>query len=818
MIKVNIPVSPDEEAYLAVLDRQVEEDRKAAESLVIPGAKILREASEGPLKYLTPIFVDVETTKTDEISIKKMTFREYLARAELLSLAIAVGDTRPRIYFSPTLPGVQAQAKIITPAVIQAMRVLAEDPNNVWVGYNMAFDSRVLVEKCHLPYPKNVWCAMEGAMAAWPELPGGYSLDNCSCRLGLPPEKRKFKINLDELGRLKEKLSTGRIVETVKLRDDVQAEFKAVFQLNGLEFPDMIDLMTFNMILEFYNVQDVVSLQEIYYRQIGRLPEREQNTALRTHQQRRHLLRVEPERLENLIEKLDEAAYAAEMDAQEYLTEEQSRDIFNRDSGALTSLRYLRLRDVINTMQDDPTDDFTSTSLKKLSPVQLARNPTVSAVLEQTTRVGKMLSHKRRSAIFKGVSDVYCELGYARAHTMRFSSPSFAKGLNLHNIPKRDVVIAKPIRQCYMAPSGKVFVRGDLANVEYRVVGFLTECKTVFEMFLHDVFVDPYCATWKAMVGIQINKKDPARQIAKQAVLALGFCMSPTGFAKVLLRAISDKLVTLDDIKAVAAANNWPPPPSYLFSRIIKNLGCSALIATVAYHIHRLFNLAHPEFAQTAEWLVKTVGRVAACAPGSIGIAEAERWLDYSYSLPLAPNRDKIGLEIDHYPFEGKPTIRVRCGYWPATVCWREPEMRCIAGFGEQRGAALTIRKANGLHKNFTPQLAIENVTQAAARNALCEGLEQLAKLGYSDVIHIHDEAFLIVDKNRASVLHAREALLKVFGPGHTLSCGWAALVKPKEISVTESMWEEEADFDPTKGNRWGRIEQNEPDCLENLP
>jgi hypothetical protein len=151
-------------------------------------------------------------------------------------------------------------------------------------------------------------------------------------------------------------------------------------------------------------------------------------------------------------------------------------------------------------------------------------------------------------------------------------------------------------------------------------------------------------------------------------------------------------------------------------------------------------------------------------------------------------------------------------------VCWREPNVRHISGFNEQRGPSLTIRKANGLFKNFSPQLAIENVTQAAARNALCEGLDQLAKLGYADVLHIHDEAFLLVDKNRAAVLHAREALLKVFGPGHNLSCGWAALVKPKEISVTESMWEEEADFDPTKGNRWGRIEQNQPDCLENLP
>jgi hypothetical protein len=1091
------PVSADEQQFLDRIAATIQEEEEAAESLVL--SDVPRGAYEGPLKTLIPVFFDVESTKTDEISIRKMTFREYLKRADLHSISIAIGQSTPRVYFAKDWQGLHEGASVIDDSVLTALRRLALDPRYVWVAFNASFDTRVLMEKCGTSYPVNVWCAMEGAMAAWPELPEGYSLDNCSIRLGLPFDQRKLKLNLDEFARIRERLNSGKVVKVSDLRDDIVAEFAKLADL-----PTFIDRQTLSLLLERYNNQDVVALREIYYRQIARLPECEQWTALRTHQQRRHLLRVDQENLDALIEELDKAAYGAEAQAMEYLTEAQARDVFNRDSGSLSSLRYLRLRGVINALKDDVDDEFASTSLKVISPVMLARNPTINAILEQTTRAGKMLHHKRRSAMFRGLKDVYCELGYARAHTFRFSSPSIAKGLNLHNClaydtllltnrgwvpilqlnkedllwdgiqyvpfarvtvegtrstikvgaveitpehpvlslgqkvpageltlyqqaqfavdglcstlrglqqnecesavtsaakklfelwcisanlwdaadvpidvppsmslpasqrttwpskdgdtlisciadtlnrtdhsghfrrelitalgcaksgwsiqsltmhtsklflagmteifcsiastisegmnretldsyrrsivtiieeilsdfrpekrsrntasgsafrtsqgigvsstdvfdirgagprerflangglvfncPKHDVQIAKPVRRCFKAPEGMVLVRGDLANVEYRLEGWLTQCRTVEAMFADSVFADPYCQAWKAMTGLIITKTDPTRQVAKQAVLGLGFCMSPTGYAKVLLKVIASKVVTMRDLEIIVDSNGWGLPPDNHFQRIIRTLGCAPVIATTAYHIHRVFNSAHPEFSQTAAWLVKVMGYIAECPCGVLGWDLAQERINMMYESPLAPDRNRIGLHIDRYPFEGKPTVRVCCGIWPETVCWREPCLRYVGRPGEGRKLMLTVRKSNGLFKPFTPQLAIENVTQASARNALCMGLEQLDRLGYRDVIHIHDEVFLIVPRKREAVLAARDALLTTFGPNHKLPYGWAVLVKPKEITVTESLWEEESDVDPKVGDRWGKIERNDPDCLEDLP
>jgi hypothetical protein len=145
----------------------------------------------------------------------------------------------------------------------------------------------------------------------------------------------------------------------------------------------------------------------------------------------------------------------------------------------------------------------------------------------------------------------------------------------------------------------------------------------------------------------------------------------------------------------------------------------------------------------------------------------------------------------------------------------------------DRSDSRLSILKSTGQIKTFTRQLAIENITQAAARNMLCWGVAELERLGFPNCIHVHDEILIITPRNREAVLAAREAMLKVFGPHGNSPLGWATLVKPDEISITESMWEEETDImlpfvnkeGKTIGNdRWGKIERNEPGCLNNLP
>lgn len=395
---------------------------------------------------------------------------------------------------------------------------------------------------------------------------------------------------------------------------------------------------------------------------------------------------------------------------------------------------------------------------------------------------------------------------------------------------------------------------GDRAFIVHNCEGYLTGCKTVIDMFNPavggNINNDPYMLAWKAMTGATIkDKKDPVRQVSKSAVLGLGYAMASTGYAKVLLTALSDpgSGVTEDLLRQTILESGWGRPDGGQIEQIIEKLGCSQVVALAAFHINRVFNEAHPEFKQTAYWLVDVVKSIASCGTGSIGRDAAREAIELAYAKSTAPDRNLINLFIDDDPLPRYPSIRVACGHWGPTVCWREPYMRRNPFDPEDRGPRLTIRKSAGrvgTFKSFSPQLAIENVTQAAARNALCMGLLKLKSRGFMDVIHVHDEIMIICKRDRDSVLAARDALLWAFGPKHDMPYAWSILVKPEEVTVTQSLFEDEDDIaefitkkdptDPKKkklilgadgkpakfpgGHRWHKIEQNLPGCLDNLP
>lgn len=729
---------------------------------------VKRGATEGPLKDLIPVFLDVETWMTPEIRLGIMTLRQYLAKTHLTAMAIAIGDEEPDVYSMPDgkfLPDDEA--------LVDVLIALALDPKYVFVAHNGAFDIRVLRFLLGLPQPQHVWCTLEGAMGAWPEMPGGYSLGNLGERLGFASDLVKIQIDLHNC-------TDAELLE--------------------------------------YNKRDVKSEQELYYRQVALLPGLEQEVALRTHRQRQYSFEIDQGKLDHLMIELENQASYAEQQAEQYITSDQMKDIFNRDDGYLKSVRSKRLLDILNESMDA---DLNSTSLKKISPLKLARSPKVAALLTETSRVAKMLSHKRRSIIFKDISTVDVELGYMRAHTGRFSSPSVGKGLNLHNIPKHDKSIAKPVREIFRLPKTLCFVRADLSNVEYRVEGKLTNCRAVFKMFEEslggDPFNDPYSMAWKSMTAQKINKADPIRQVAKAAVLGLGFCMGPTGYCRgSLLTALANKKsgITEDVLRKIVIDLGWKMPDNNGVKRITDDLGCSIIPALASYHIHRVFNEAHPEFSRVADWLVRVVTNVSSAPTKS----DAKYSIDNGYKLLAAPDRNMIGLEVDDDETFFTPSIRVRCGDWPRTVCWREPKLRPTVFLGGATDHRLTILKSTKQFKPFTRQLAIENVTQAAARNGLCWAVGELEKEGFPDVLHVHDEILIITPRNRESILAARDAMVRIIGPNGRHPMGWAVLIKPSEISVTESMWEAEEDVDPKKGDRFGKIERNEPGCLDNLP
>ena len=1058
--------------------------------------QIHRGAVEGPLATLIPVYLDVETyfNPGKGISLESMTLRQYLSKTYLTAMAVAIGDEEP-MYFATKKGKLDKEAT----ELVNLLRELAADPMYVFIAHNAAFDMRVLRFLLDIPHPVNVWCTMEGAMGAWPEFPGGFSLGNLSHTLPFPDNCKKREINLEE----------GHYSE-----DEMR----------------------------LYNIADVLALRELYQQQIARLPACEQEVALMTHNVRKFHFEVNQERLENLMVELDAAAADAEQAVENMrwdnfasdegenegetriasdgrlLTDDDIRNIFNREDpsnpGALKSIRSARLKNIIK-LRFNATPNVTS--YKKLAPAWQAKNVEATNVIREVSRANKMLSHSRRSKVLIGVDEVDVELGYMRAHTGRFSSPSQGKGLNLHNCisvrsliltergwvpilslnkedklwdgvafvefaevtyegtrstikvgaaeitpehpvvvlgqkkdagsltlcqqvqcvagglsstlrgivsapceslamdaakkllenfrtstklldavdaliddrreldqtssqrkissssardsiicaidvdtrataqfrrlmvrslpdqssvqecfqngnkthtsisttskqfldgtievlrliesticadtnreisdllltgitcvidallcgpkmanqspttpsgtacptdglttytdkavfevrgvgpraiyivdctatgncPKHEKLVAKPVRKTFNIPSDKCLVRGDLANVEYRVAGWLTDCPTVIKMFDETKggsrFADPYIVSWKSMTNVSITKESPIRQVSKSAVLGLTFSMSPQGYAAVLMRVLADKSsgVTLKTLEQMIADLGWKADDSRT-NYIIEKCGCSYPVAVASYNIHALFNNSHLELGQTAEFLVRAVSAV--CASGQ-SVEKANIALDRLYRGESAPDRNKIDLIPEFDGLGAGLNLRVKCGPWVPTVCWRNIGMR-YNKFQKDSASRLTIVKAGGLEKVFTKQLAIENVTQAAARNALCSGLLELKhKYGVNNVLHIHDEIMIICDRNRQAVLDARDQLTSVYGPKSTHPLDWAVLIKPSDISVTSSLWEEELDLLPPtekngfKGNdRWRKIEEGVEGCLDNLP
>ena len=755
--------------------------------IVAAGQKLIstrrRGATNGPLSKLIPVFVDVETYMNERrgISLSTMTLRQYIKNSHLTSIAVALADSETEVWQTPN--------GHLSDGLIELLTNLANDPRYVFVCHNAAFDIRVLRFMLGIPQPKNVWCTVEGAMGAWPECVGGYSLKALGSFLDLP--KHMLKIDVEE------------------------AYGKSLERLSGEELCQ-------------YNKRDVESMREIYYSQIACLPAQEQEIALMTHHVRQFHFVIEPTALNGLIEKLDLNANDAQENASELISMEQIAEVFNRNTpdGSLRSVRVQRLSKLI-TKKWNIT--LPTTSLKKLSPILQAQYPEVTDLLKQTSRANKMISHGRRSKIFIGVPEVDVELGYARAHTFRFSSPSSGKGLNLHNVPKHDKSVAEPIRKVFRMPPDKCLVRGDLANVEFRVEGWLTDAVKVFKMFDPilggNINNDPYCMSWKAMTSIEISKKDPVRQVAKSAVLGLGYCMGAPGYANVLLGVLADKKSKVTEEKLYEMSINLGWRKNHRLNYIREKTNCSEIVALAAYNIHRLFNETYPEYTRVADWLFNAIETMAQVCGGSADNAKSV--IERLYAQTTAPDRNKIGLEVDPDERDGV-SVRVRCGPWTPTVCWRQPLVRSV--YKDDRAEPkLTILKATGEQKPFTKQLAIENVTQSAARNALCYGLLELKKRGVMDILHIHDEVMIITDRKRDAVLAARQHLIDVFGPGNNHPMDWAILIKPEEITVTESMYEDEVDVAVPKLNketgkmsegndRWGKIQRNEPDMFVGIP
>lgn len=720
-------------------------------------------------------FIDFETPVDRDHNLKKMSLPSYLewvnAQGGPDLLALALDDGEPQVFGRGDFP-------------LDDLTALSLDPTFIVAAHNAAFDIRVWRHCLNLPQPQIVRCTLEMAHAAYPNHPGGYGLANLSLWFGLPPK------------------------HTIDLLD-----------------PSSYTKEQY----EAYVAHDTVLCRGVYRRCEPRIHPREMRVGELANQVRELEFEVQAGKVQEAIEGFSEAALEAAVRAIEYVGRDGATGFGydgvvssdgNGGSDAIAALkagrarvRSVRTQKMKDLLVENLGFDTQTISVKKLNPARLAANPAAATAIHEVSRVNKALSHHRRVKVFAGSPRVFMELGWHRAHTGRYSSPAVGRGLNLHNMAKHDKAVAKPFRSMFRLPAGYCFVRADLANVEYRIEGLLTGCSYTDRLFSENPLADPYSEFGYSATGLKCNKKDPVRQVYKESVLGLGFLMGLQTFVMSLLKAMANSQtnkdpkahVTVQVLDDVCKAKGWIPLKKSYQRSIQTKTGAPWQVVTVAYEMREAFHRIHPEFRLCAEWLEKVVSMVSA----AIGYDRQMKAIDLAYQISTAPDRNLIDLTIDKGMEDH--SVRAKLGHWPAyTIAWRDIGVR-----ETPYGLGLTaVQAGNKGYRSLTKNALIENVTQACARNAITEMKMQLEK-EWPYLLSVHDEILVVCPMELAAVRKAKADLLELVGPGAGgVGYGNAIIVKPGDVGLSRSMWEDE----DLNAGLWDRVTVGDESVFNDLP
>jgi hypothetical protein len=714
------------------------------------------------------LYIDAETYHSMEVSLQRMTLRTYfetlrqMPNRGMLGIGYAIDD-EPVEFFHGTPPQ----------EWIEFVCWVAQQDDWTICAHNAAFDVRVLRFLLGVPQPKHVHCSLELAYGAFANQPGGYALKELSIYHGLG---EKLAINLKEGEHTAEELETYCKQDVVLCRAN-----------HKVELPRLTYDHAFKVRNRCWAAVDEADDAEIQIQEMAQ-------------KVRELCLHIDGRAVAEAIIAFNKVSGEEAAAAAEALGVPLTYDVRNKaDEKAaafgLTEdlrLKSVKPRQLKAALLDICGFDTQSISVKKINPARLAENERASKVIHSAARANKALSHRRKMAVFSGVPIVDVELSYHAAHTGRYSSKMAAgtaghspKGVNLHNLPKRNKKVAEPIRKIFRTDRDHCWVSTDLANAEYRMEGWLTNSKYVRELYTRDLLIDPYSEFGFSVTGKPVNKSMPVRQVWKNSVLGLGFDMGIQRWIHELLLMLADfdvNKVKLEDLRDLCHDNHWSPTTDGRARAAQTKLGAPWEVATVAYHSRRLFHEIHPEFHSTACWVMDTLKAVSSALDPAAAIEQA-------YLLPAAPLRDRINLVYDPTLGPGR-TVRVCCGGWTPTVTWRD-----IGVHDTKFGPCFScLASGDKGYRSLNPSVVIENITQSAARNALVKGKLRLHHMGYDWVMSVHDEAKLWVPRTCDAVLNAADALMQVYGPGNELGWGWAVCSNPKEVTVTESLWEKELD------------------------
>lgn len=341
-------------------------------------------------------------------------------------------------------------------------------------------------------------------------------------------------------------------------------------------------------------------------------------------------------------------------------------------------------------------------------------NEDISLICEARLKVKSTLE-RTRAQRFLDISErgtLPVPLNYYGAHTGRWSA-SKGSGLNLQNLKRGSF-----LRQAICAPQGKTLVVCDLAQIEPRVLAYLSDYENLLEIFTSGQ--DAYASFGAQMFnipGLSKTSHPELRQSAKSALLGCGYGMGWASFSAQLLTGFLGA------------------PPTLYTKEFAKQLGVTE--QTVAdflvweKNIETLGKIPHT--CHTKELLVH------ALAAKEI----INKYRDAAY--PVVGFWNLCNSLLQHSLFEGKPyqhkclTFEKERIILPSGLALRYPDLRTENG---QWVYGADSRKLYG-------GKLTENIVQAVARCVMTDGMLRIQEK-YPCVLTVHDEVVVLVPDDEA--------------------------------------------------------------------
>ena len=318
-------------------------------------------------------------------------------------------------------------------------------------------------------------------------------------------------------------------------------------------------------------------------------------------------------------------------------------------------------------------------------------------------------------------------LKYHHAQTGRFAG---GNGLNLQNLPvpgRSPVQIlndtARKIRQAIHAPAGYVFVAVDAAQIEARVLAWLTGEETlntafaagkdIYSEFATDVFHEPAGHPRDSTPAEQ--RKGLLRKIGKTAILGLGYNMGVKRFA--------------EQLKSFVAS-----------SELCRSERALAALANKIVHSYR----AKYNNISTFWNRLEKAFRESICKQQHvrIGMLEISSNSEATW-LQLASRRELIYRDCEIRPSEFQE------------ITFYNTSGECESRIIEQQ--SIQYRNSTSLYGGKLT----ENVVQAIARDLLVRVILECEKAGIPIVLHIHDEVIACVPEVQAE--QAMEKMIQIW-------------------------------------------------------